>query len=173
MRSRGSPTEISASYPGSGDNSQNGNVVFDPAQYAERAALLLLNGNVYLAWTSHCDDQPYTGWVMAYSETTLKQTQVLDLTPNGEGGSIWMAGDGLAADSSGNIYFLDANGTFDIGFDSGGFPTMGDFGNGMIKLSVNSSGTLAVADYFQPYDTEAERRLTQTSALAAKYCYRT
>ncbi len=152
----GSPTEISASYPGSGDNSQNGNVVFDPAQYAERAALLLLNGNVYLAWTSHCDDQPYTGWVMAYSETTLKQTQVLDLTPNGEGGSIWMAGDGLAADSSGNIYFLDANGTFDMGFDSGGFPTMGDFGNGMIKLSVNSSGTLAVADYFQPYDTEAE-----------------
>ena len=152
----GSPTEISASYPGSGDNSQNGNVVFDPAQYAERAALLLLNGNVYLAWTSHCDDQPYTGWIMAYSETTLKQTQVLDLTPNGEGGSIWMAGDGLAADSSGNIYFLDANGTFDLGFDSGGFPTMGDFGNGMIKLSVNSSGTLAVADYFQPYNTDAE-----------------
>ncbi len=152
----GSPTEISASYPGSGDNSQNGNVVFDPAQYAERAALLLLNGNVYLAWTSHCDDQPYTGWIMAYSETTLKQTQVLDLTPNGEGGSIWMAGDGLAADSSGNIYFLDANGTFDLGFDSSGFPTMGDFGNGMIKLSVNSSGTLAVADYFQPYNTDAE-----------------
>ena len=152
----GSPTEISASYPGSGDNSQNGNVVFDPAQYAERAALLLLNGNVYLAWTSHCDDQPYTGWIMAYSETTLKQTQVLDLTPNGEGGSIWMAGDGLAADSSGNLYFLDANGTFDLGFDSSGFPTMGDFGNGMIKLSVNSSGTLAVADYFQPYNTDAE-----------------
>jgi hypothetical protein len=152
----GSPTEISASYPGSGDNSQGGNVVFDPGQYAERAALLLTGGNIYLAWTSHCDTRPYTGWVMSYSETTLKQINVLNLTPNGEGGSIWMAGDGLAADSSGNLYFLDANGTFDLGFDSNGFPTNGDFGNGILKLALNSSGTLAVADYFEPYDTDAE-----------------
>jgi outer membrane protein assembly factor BamB len=76
----GSPTEISATYPGSGDNSQNGNVVFAPAQYAERAALLLSGGNIYTAWTSHCDARPYTGWVMSYSESTLKQNQVLDLT---------------------------------------------------------------------------------------------
>jgi len=152
----GSPAEISASYSGSGDNSQNGNVAFDPGQYAERAALLLVSGNIYLAWTSHCDARPYTGWVMSYSETTLQQAQVLNLTPNGEGGSIWMAGDGLAADSNGNLYFLDANGTFDLGFDSNGFPTMGDLGNGMIKLSLNSSGTLSVADYFQPYNTDAE-----------------
>ena len=93
----GSPTEISASYPGSGDNSQNGNVIFDPGQYVERAALLLVNGAIYLTWASHCDELPYTGWVMAYSETTLKQTNVLNLTPNGEAGAIWMSGDGPAA----------------------------------------------------------------------------
>ena len=136
-------------------------MVFDPAQYAERAALLLLNGNIYLTWTSHCDAPPYTGWVMSYSETTLKQTQVLNLTPNGEAGAIWMSGDGPAADSSGNIYFLDANGTFDMGFDSAGFPTMGDFGNGIIKLSLNSTGTLAVADFFEPYNTDAESAADQ------------
>ncbi len=157
----GSPTEISATYPSSGPNSQNGNVVFDPAQYAERAALLLLNGNIYLTWTSHCDAPPYTGWVMSYSETTLKQTQVLNLTPNGEAGATWMSGDGPAADSSGNIYFLDANGTFDMGFDSAGFPTMGDFGNSIIKLSLNSTGTLAVADFFEPYNTDAESAADQ------------
>jgi outer membrane protein assembly factor BamB len=152
----GSPTEISATYPGSGDNSQNGNVVFDPGQYAERAALLLLNGSIYLSWTSHCDTRPYTGWVMSYSETTLKQNQVLNLTPNGGAGGIWMAGDGPAADRSGNIYLLDANGTFDLGFDSNGFPAMGDFGNGIIKLSLNSTGTLVVADFFEPYNTGTE-----------------
>jgi hypothetical protein len=157
----GSPTEISASYPGSGPNSQNGNVVFAPAQYAERAALLLLNGNIYLTWTSHCDSPPFNGWVMSYSETTLKQTQVLNLTPNGEAGAIWMSGDGPAADSSGNIYLLDANGTFDMGFDSAGFPTMGDVGNGIIKLSLNSTGTLAVADFFEPYNTDAESAADQ------------
>jgi hypothetical protein len=152
----GSPTEISASYPGTGDNTQNGNVVFDPAQYAERAALLLLQGNIYLAWTSHCDQQPYTGWIMSYGETTLQQNQVLNLTPNGAQGSIWMSGNGLAADGSGNIYLLDANGTFDLGFDGNGFPTKGDFGNGIIKIGPNAAGDLSVLDFFEPYNTNTE-----------------
>jgi hypothetical protein len=150
----GSPTEIAASYPGQGDNSQNGNVVFDPSQYAERAALLLLNGNIYTGWTSHCDQGLYTGWVIAYSESTLQQTQLLNLTPNGHEGSIWMSGDGMAADSAGNIYLLDANGTFDTTFDINGFPTKGDYGNAMVKLSTN--GKLAVADYFETFNTNDE-----------------
>jgi hypothetical protein len=150
----GSPTEIAASYPGTGDNSSNGNVIFDPSQYAERAALLLVNGNIYTGWTSHCDAGPYTGWVMAFSESTLLQTQVLDLTPNGSEGSIWMSGDGIAADSSGNLYFLDANGSFDITLNANGFPTMNDFGNAMVKVST--SGKLSVVDYFQTYNTVME-----------------
>jgi outer membrane protein assembly factor BamB len=150
----GSPTEIAATYPGTGDNAQNGNVIFDPSQYAERAALLLLNGNIYMGWTSHCDQGLYTGWVMAYSETTLQQTQLLNLTPNGHEGSIWMSGGGMAADSNGFLYFLDANGTFDTTFDAKGFPSKGDYGNAMLKLST--SGKLAVADYFETFNTNQE-----------------
>ena len=150
----GSPTEITATYPGTGDNTQNGNVVFDPAQYAERAALLLLNGNIYMGWTSHCDIGLYTGWVMAYSESTLQQAQLLNLTPNGHEGSIWMSGGGIAADTQGSIYLLDANGTFDTALDAKGFPTKGDYGNAMVKLST--TGKLAVADYFEMYNTESE-----------------
>ncbi len=150
----GSPTEIAATYPGAGDNSQNGNVVFDPAQYAERAALLLLNGNIYTGWTSHCDLGLYTGWVIGYSESTLQQTQVLNMTPNSGGGSIWMSGAGMAADSNGFIYFLDANGTFDTTLDINGFPTKGDYGNAIVKLSTN--GKLAVADYFEMYNGPSE-----------------
>ncbi|MFP5234730.1 MAG: hypothetical protein ACLGSD_02415 [Acidobacteriota bacterium] len=150
----GSPTEITASYPGTGAASSGGNVAFNPAQYAERAALLLVNGTIYMGWTSHCDGQPYSGWVMGYSESTLKQTQVLNLTPNGSEGSIWMAGDGIAADSAGNLYFLDANGTFDTTLDSNGFPAQGDFGNAILKLST--SGKLAVADYFETYNTVSQ-----------------
>jgi hypothetical protein len=150
----GSPTEIAATYPGSGDNSTNGNVVFDPKQYAERQSLLLLNGNIYTGWTSHCDQGLYTGWVMAYSESTLQQTQVLNLTPNGHEGSIWMSGGGMAADSNGFIYVLDANGTFDTNLDINGFPTQGDYGNAIVKLST--SGKLAVADYFEMYNGPSE-----------------
>ncbi|MCU1252115.1 MAG: Pyrrolo-quinoline quinone repeat-containing protein [Edaphobacter sp.] len=149
-----SPTEITATYPGTGDNTQNGNVVFDPSQYAERAALLLLNGSIYTGWTSHCDIGLYTGWVMAYSESTLQQTQLLNVTPNGHEGSIWMSGGGMAADSNGFIYFLDANGTFDTTFDANGFPSKGDYGNAMLKLST--SGKLAVADYFETFNTTQE-----------------
>jgi hypothetical protein len=151
----GSPTEITATYPGTGDGTNNGTLIFAPGQYAERASLLLLNQTIYLGWTSHCDQRPYTGWVMAYSETTLQQTQVLDLTPNGSDGAIWMSGAGMAADTSGNVYLLDANGTLDTTFESNGFPSQGDFGNAIVKLST-SNNMLAVADYFEPYNTIAE-----------------
>ncbi|MGA2539395.1 MAG: hypothetical protein ABSF53_25540, partial [Terracidiphilus sp.] len=151
----GSPTEIAATYPGTGDGASNGNVVFAPGDYAERAALLLANGTIYTAWTSHCDGRPYTGWVMGYSESTLQQTGVIDLTPNGHQGSIWMSGDGIAADNAGNLYFLDANGTFDATLNGSGLPIGGDYGNAMIKLSA-SGGALAVADYFETYNTVSE-----------------
>jgi outer membrane protein assembly factor BamB len=151
----GSPTEIQASYPGTGENSSSGNVIFDPGFYAERAGLLLMNGTIYMGFTSHCDGQPYTGWLMGYSESTLKQTAVLNLTPNGSEGSIWMSGAGLAADSSGNIYFLDANGTFDTILNASGFPSKGDYGNGFLKVST-AGGKFAVTDYFEPYNTAAE-----------------
>jgi hypothetical protein len=151
----GSPTEIAATYPGTGANSSGGNVVFDPAQYAERAGILLLNGVLYLGWTSHCDSGPYTGWLMAYSESTLAQTAVLNLTPNGSEGSIWMAGSGLAADTSGNIYFLDANGTFDTTLNANSLPTSGDYGNAFMKVST-SGGSLTAADYFETSNTVAE-----------------
>ena len=143
----GGPTDVQATYPGTGDNSNGTNVVFDPGQYAERAALLLLNGVIYTAWTSHCDIRPYTGWIMGYSESTLAQTSVLNVTPNGNEGSIWMAGAGLAADSSGNIYFLDANGDFDTTLNASGFPSDGDYGNAFMKLSTSAG--LAVADFFE------------------------
>jgi hypothetical protein len=125
---------------------------FEPGRYAERAALLEWNGTIYTAWTSHCDSAPYTGWVIGYSASTLEQTQVINLTPNGSKGAIWMGGAGLAASSSG-IFFLDANGTFDTSLDSNGFPENHDFGNGFIQLNQNSQGALQVSDYYATDDT--------------------
>ena len=160
---QGSPAEIQASFPGTGYGSSNGKQVFEPGQYAERVGLLLMNGQIYLAWTSHCDDDPYTGWVMAYSESTLQQTSVLNLTPNGPStphygdgeGSVWMAGSGLAGDTQGNIYFLDANGTFDSTLNGSGFPAQGDFGNSFMKVSTTGN-VLTAADYFAAYNLQAE-----------------
>ena len=159
----GSPSEIQATYPGTGLFSNKGVQTFVPGQYAERVGLLLLNGAIYMGWTSHCDQAPYTGWLMGYSEQTLKQIAVLNLTPNttndhpfgGGEGSIWMSGAGLAADSSGNIYFLDANGGFDTKLNGNGFPVHGDYGNAFMRVST-SGGKLTVADYFNPHNTVSE-----------------
>jgi len=151
----GGPVDIQAKYPGTGDNSQGGNVVFDPKQYKERSGLLLLNHTIYTAWASHCDFRPYTGWIMGYNEATLAQQSVINVTPNGNEGAIWAAGSGLAADSGGNIYFDDANGTFDTTLDGNGFPVNGDYGNAIVKLSTTKK-KLMVADYFNMYNTVSE-----------------
>jgi outer membrane protein assembly factor BamB len=149
------PQNIQASFPGNGDNSSGGKVVFAPGQYAERAGLLLQNGVVYTGWTSHCDARPYTGWIMGFDQSTLAQVSVLNVTPNGNEGSVWMSGSGLAADTSGNIFLLDANGTFDATLDANGFPSQGDYGNAFLKIS-STNRQLAVADYFEMSNQGAE-----------------
>jgi len=152
-------TDVTASVPGSGAGGSGGMVTFDPKQYEERAALLLLNGNVITAWTSHCDIDPYTGWIMSYDAATLTQTSVLNATANGSRGAFWMAGDGPAADSSGNIYLLEGNGTFDAALDGNGFPIHGNYGNAFLKVST--AGHLAVADYFEMFNSVSESNADQ------------
>jgi hypothetical protein len=145
----GGPTDIAAGYPASG----GGTTTFDPGSYEERAALLLYQGTLYTSWTSHCDYAPYTGWIIAYGESTLQRTAVLNVAPNSAGGgpAIWMAGGGPAVDSTGNIYLLTANGVFDTTLDASGFPSQGDYGNSFLKIAT-AGGTLSVADYFAMYN---------------------
>ena len=150
----GGPQTIQATFPGTGAGSSGGTVVFDPKQYEERSALLLMNGTLFTAWTSHCDIDPYTGWVMAYSASTLAQTSVLNVTPNGSRGAFWMAGAGPAADAAGNAYLLAGNGMFDTTLNASGFPNRGNFGNAFLKISTSSG--LAVADYFNTFNTVSQ-----------------
>lgn len=146
----GSPATIQAEFP-----NLQGTTVFDPQQYKDRAALLLQDGIIYTTWASHCDEGPYTGWVIAYDAATLQRTAVLNVTPNGTDGAIWMSGSGPAGDGLGNVYVLDGNGTFDAALDSAGFPVHGDFGNAFLKFTYRQH-KLAVADYFSAHNTQNE-----------------
>ena len=141
----GSPVIIKASAAGTGEGSENGRVSFDPVKHLQRAGLLLANGVVYLGFGSHADDPPFHGWILGYDARTLERVCVFNVTPNGTEGSVWQAGMGMAADGAGNIYAMTGNGTFDA--DSGGR----DYGNSILKLRP-VPGTLAVADYFTPYN---------------------
>ena len=138
----GGPVIIQASVPGDGDGSSGGQVPFLSLRENQRAALLLNNGVVYAAFAAHGDQPPYHGWVLGYNAATLQRVMAYNSSPNGSGGGIWQSGDGLASDSTGNIYFVTGNGDFNA--NSGG----GDYGDSFMKISPGG----AVLDYFTPYD---------------------
>ena len=150
----GGPTLVQATYPGTGDNSSNGNVVFDARQYKERPGLLQIGGIIYTTWSSHCDARPYTSWVMSYDANTLSQTSVLNLVPNGSEGGIWMAGTAPGADASGNIYFMVGNGDFGTTLNASDFPANANCGQCYVRLS--SSAPMKLLDYFTPSNTVSE-----------------
>jgi hypothetical protein len=142
----GSPVVIQGSVPGAGEGSYGtGSIAFSPLLENSRPGILLLNGVVYLAFSSVCDKRPYHGWVLGYNESTLAQVSVFNTSPNGIATGIWQSGNGLVADEFNNIYFATGNGWFDA--DHGGL----DYGDTVMKMSTTSN-VLSVADYFTPSD---------------------
>ncbi len=143
-----SPVVITATYPGNGAGNVGGVITFDPARQNQRAALSLVNGVVYITWASHCDLGPYHGWVMGYDATNLTRVVVYNNTPNGNNGGIWMSGEGISADTNGNLYLSVGNGS--VGYNGNPRDTI-NRGESFLKLT-RSGGTLNVTSWFTPYN---------------------
>jgi hypothetical protein len=145
----GGPIKIQGSVPGTYPAlSVNGLLPFAPSRHLQRPALLLLNGNVYIAYGSNGDALPYNGWLFAYSAQgtgVLHQVALFCTSPDQGASAVWQSGDGPAADSAGNIYIATGNGPFDL--NTGGR----DAGNTVLKLALQS-GALVRLDYFTPFD---------------------
>ena len=139
----GSPVLICAQVPGTGYDNVGGIEYFNSMRQNSRAGLLLLNGTVYMAFSSLEDINPYHGWILGYNESTLAQTVVYNATPNGNKAGIWHGGGGIPADASGNIYYSTGTGSFDN--------TVGG-GISFVKVAPNTSGGLTVGDYFSPFN---------------------
>lgn len=160
----GSPVEIGASVPGTGDGASAGMVSFDPRRNNQRMGLLLVNGTVYISFASHCDFNPYHGWIIGYDASTLQQKAVYCNTPKGEGGGIWQSGMGIVADNSGNLYVVSGNGTVGLpttytGYGNGTAETTPSpdptdlSGRAMSAVKLSPFGnSLQVASYFTPYN---------------------
>ena len=133
-------------YPGTGtpgynDTDGNGHVLWNGQREHSRPALLLANGMVYFACASPGDISPYYGWVFAYDAHNLSQRGVFNSAPNSGLSGVWMTGNGIAADTTGNIYFMTGNGNFD---------SNGDYGDSYLKMSTTNG--LQLVDYFTPYN---------------------
>ena len=144
----GSPTQITASFPGTGAGSVNGMIAFDAQRQNQRQGLTLLNGVVYVSFASHCDWGPYHGWILGYDASTMQQRTAYNVTPNGDSGGMWESGMGMAADAEGNLYVVTGNGTAG---DAGDPTNPINRGSSALKLTPAGS-TLRVASYFTPHD---------------------
>ena len=141
LEKSGSPVVITASYEFGGKNN-----IFKDAMQVNRPALLLQNGNLYIAFGSNgCRGGKEQGWVVAYNASSLEPIGAFDDEPGESAAAIWQRGGGLSADSSGNIYGATADGPFASGMN---------FGQSVIKLS-QVGNSLQLADWFTPFN-EAE-----------------
>ena len=112
---------------------------FHPLMQSQRPALLLSRGKVYVGYGSHCDKEPYHGFLISYDAKSLQQTGVFNTSPEGQGASIWQFGQGPAVDAAGNIYFVAGNGSWN---------GSSDFSESFLKLDPD----LKVLDWFTPTD---------------------
>ena len=146
----GGPTEITATFPGKGGNSNGTTVTFLANRQQQRAALLEGGGNIYTVWSGYYGDcGNYSAWVIAYSAATLTQTGAIDLVPNSSGAGIWLGGGGPAADAAGNVYLPTGNA---FGGNTPGISN--DYGDTFVKLGASTK--LTVADYFAPMNAIAD-----------------
>lgn len=92
------PVEIVGSFAG---------VQFESRYQLQRSALLLADNRVYIAFGSHQDESPYSGWLFSY-DTGLNQIAVKSYSPWKSGAGIWMSGGGPASDGR-HIYLSTGN----------------------------------------------------------------
>jgi hypothetical protein len=110
---------------------------FNALMQNQRPALLLANHMVYVGYSSHCDKEPYHGFLMAYDANALTQVSVLNTSPTGSEASIWQSGQGPAVDEDGNIYVVTGNGSWD---------GVQNFSESFLKLTPQ----LKLLDWFTP-----------------------
>jgi hypothetical protein len=123
---------------------------FDPVYQMQRPGLALVNGEVYAAFGSHCDESTWYGWIAGVSTAGALSIWVDVTGASGLGAGIWGPG-GLVVDSSGNLYFATGNGDTPAAGPGLGVPQPEGLGGCVVKLSTATS-TPQLADYFCPSD---------------------
>jgi hypothetical protein len=134
---------------GVADNSPG--ISFNPTTQQQRPGLLLMNGVVYAAFGSHCDNSPWEGWVFGVSTAGLVTARWVDNSTTRSGAGIWQSGVGLTSDRSGSILFISGNGASPTTPAPGSSPPA-NLGESIVRLQVQPNGSLTPVDFFTPFD---------------------
>ncbi|HSU55756.1 MAG TPA: LamG-like jellyroll fold domain-containing protein, partial [Candidatus Dormibacteraeota bacterium] len=143
-----SPVVITGSVPGTGAGASGGIVTFNPFMQNQRPGLAISKGVVYVGWTSHCDWDPYHGWLMGFDASTLQRVCIYNTAPNGSEAGIWMSGAAPAVDTNGNLYISVGNGTVGV---TGNPRDTTNRGQSFLKLTPSGTN-LNITSWFTPYN---------------------
>jgi hypothetical protein len=142
----GFPTRIQ------GSPSNDVSNTFNPKTAMQRPGLLLLGGAVYAAFASHCDVPPYVGYVVGVDAATGRQTTMW-ATETGSataGAGIWQSGGGLVSDGARRMILTTGNGVSPA--PGPGLTPPGTLAESVVRLQVNSDGSLVSKDFFSPFN---------------------
>ena len=109
------------------------------------------NGQIVTAWTSHCDIDPYTGWIIAFDAGHADAVERAQRHPERIARRNVDGGRGPGGRRPGQC--LRARRQRDVRHHAHGrgLSEQGDFGNAFLKIAT--AGGLSVADYFATFDT--------------------
>ncbi|HUZ37462.1 MAG TPA: choice-of-anchor D domain-containing protein, partial [Streptosporangiaceae bacterium] len=137
-----------------GRPSNDSRIVFRAFAELSRPGLLLMNGWVYAAFGSHCDQRPYVGFVAGVSVPHGRLTLWTDEAGvTDEQAGIWQSGGGVMSDRPGRLYVTSGNGVSPPPGPGGSPP--GQLAESVIRLAVRHTGTLAARDFFSPQNAPA------------------
>jgi outer membrane protein assembly factor BamB len=128
---------------------QVGSPSFPSNSHLNRPGLLLLNGVIYIAYGSHCDDGGYHGWIIGHDAKTLAYKFTYNTTPSGSQGAIWQSGTAPATDGT-SIFVVVGNGTsnaMNMGFN-------------VVKLTPSDTGLTVAAHFLDTVSTGGDNDLT-------------
>lgn len=123
---------------------------FNAKSAMQRPGLLLLNGVVYAAFASHCDYEPYVGYVIGVNAATGVRTTMwsTEIGSSSSEAGIWQSGGGLVSDGPGRIILTTGNGVSPA--PGPGHTPPSTLGESVVRLGVGADGKLAAKDYFSP-----------------------
>ncbi|HET7538466.1 MAG TPA: choice-of-anchor D domain-containing protein [Polyangiaceae bacterium] len=128
------------------------NLRFDAVHHLQRPGLLLMAGKVYGAFGAHCDRGPYQGWIVGVTTDGRNQTRWVTNTSR-DGGGIWQSGGGIMSDGAGRMFVATGNGgALDGPIPGSRASMMSNFGEAIVRVDVQSDGSLQAKDFFAPYD---------------------
>jgi Bacterial Ig-like domain (group 2) len=128
----GGPVAVTGTVPGTGYDSQNGEITLESSCYQRNGlALDPASNGIYITF-GHCSH----GWILSYDKASLQQTGIINLTPDGGGAGLW-GGAPSIDDSTGDLYIISG-----VDLDD---PLPG-YNDSALRLGTD----LSILDYFEP-----------------------